>query len=152
VNFIGRYRMGIWEVFGAAGPAIYFNSFKADAFASYADSYYSTFYWGWEQAFDAFQIPLRVDKTWVGFGFNIGAGLNIRFCRAAAFTVEARYFACPAKDLGWEWKTGTYAGLNQVWTDYSFSSDAALGAAGMTTALRVKPSFFAIMAGLRYGF
>lgn len=42
-NIIGRYRMGVFELFGSAGPTIYFNSFKADAFSIYADSYYNTY-------------------------------------------------------------------------------------------------------------
>ena len=152
VNLVGRCRMGVFEVFGAAGPTVYFNSFKADALSIYADSNYNTFWWGWEQAFDAFQIPLRLDKSWVGFGFNAGAGLNIHVSRAAAFTVEAHYFGCPAKDLSWDWTPGTYNGQYGVWNNYSLSTAAAQEAMGQTTALRIKPSVLAIMAGFRYGF
>jgi hypothetical protein len=151
-NIIGRYRLGIFELFGSAGPAIYFNSIKADAFSIYADSYYNMHSWGWEQAFDAFQVPLQIDTSWVGFGFNAGAGLNIHISRAASFTIEARYFGCQAKDLSWDWTTGTHNGSYGVWNDYSFLAVAAEGAMGQTTAMRVNPSIFAIMGGFRYGF
>jgi opacity protein-like surface antigen len=151
-NIIGRYRLGMFKVFGSAGPAVYFNSFKADAFSIYADSFYSNQPWGWEQAFDAFQVSLRTDTSWVSLGFNAGAGLDIRISRRATFAIEARYFSSPAKDLDWGWTTGTYDGIYGIWSGYSLSVAAAQAALGMTTAQRVNPSLFSIMGGFRFDF
>jgi len=148
LNLIAKYRMGSVEIFGTAGPTIFFNSFEATASSIYGDSYY----YGFGQMVDFFEIPIQIPKTtWTGFGFNAGAGIDFKFSPSVALTLEARYFYCAAKELSWTWTTGTYSSFEygnfQDWTYNDFSA-----AESLTTTLKVNPSFFSFSGGFKFYF
>jgi opacity protein-like surface antigen len=160
LNLIGRYDTGSFSIFGSAGPTIYFNKFNADASSIWGDTYT----WWVFQWLDYFQIPVQIPETsWTGFGFNAGAGFDIKFSPSVAFTVEGRYFYCQSKELFWTWVPGTYSGLpytynggaaglfnNWVFTDAGLNG--AGGPASKTTSLIIKPSFFSISGGFKFFF
>jgi opacity protein-like surface antigen len=151
INLIAKYRMGSIELFASGGPAFFINKFEADATSLYGDSLYLSYWWGSEQFIDFFAIPVYIDQSWTGFGFDVGGGVDILFSPSMAFTVEARYFYCPNKDLYWTWQTGTYDSFEYGWFagwDYSDFSTAE----SLTSALTIKPSFFSISGGFKFFF
>jgi hypothetical protein len=69
-----------------------------------------------------------------------------------ALTIDARYFFCGAKELDWEWQGGTYSGFNEVFIDWEYDDADFKNAEDATTALKIKPSFFSIRAGIKIYF
>jgi opacity protein-like surface antigen len=150
LNLIAKYNAGTFGVYATAGPTLFIEKFNADSYSIYGDDIWSGWY------LDYFQIPITIpDTSWTGFGFNVGAGVELNISPSVAFVVEARYFYAPKKDFAWTWVTGIYNGIDytydggdfQNWHYTDFST-----AESKTTVLTVNPSFFTIMGGFKFFF
>ena len=152
LNLIAKYRMDPIEIFASAGPTIFFNSFEATASSIFPESIYQAYWWGWHQWVDFFEIPIAIQKTnWTGFGFNVGGGFDIKFSPSVALTVEARYFYCAPKELSWTWTTGTYSSFEYgYFSNFNYSDFST--EEGLTTTLKVNPSFFSFSGGFKFYF
>ena len=146
LNLVGRYDTGTFGLYASAGPAVFFNNFSADSSSIYGD--YGLL-WIFE-FIDWFDIPVFIPETkWTGFGFDAGAGFDIKFSPSVAFVVDARYFYCGKKDLFWTFQPGTYSGFNGI-LEYTY--DDLTGADEHIGPLSVNPSFFSITGGLKLFF
>jgi hypothetical protein len=158
LNIVGRYSTGKLDIFGTAGPTLFFNSYEATSFVGFGDtSYYSIIIWPYLYEFqyvDAFKIPARIPKTtWTGFGVNIGAGLDYWISPTVAVTLQARYFINPEKSLAWEWTPGTYNSIfYNNFTGWQYTADDFKDYEAKMGASKANLSFFAIAIGFIFGF
>jgi opacity protein-like surface antigen len=152
LNVVGRYRAGQVGVFAGAGPALFLNTFKAEAYGLWTDFYH------YGEFIDYFRIPVAIDKeSWTGFGFDAEAGLEFEVTPLVSLVAQGMYFYCPKKSLAWHWTPGTYNGESYWAANAHF---AAVGFGGslpgfydsLTGPLRIDPSFFTLTAGLRLRF
>ncbi len=152
LNFVGRYRAGRIGLFAGAGPAVYLNTFKADAYALW------TSYFHYGEFIDYFRIPVSVPETsWSGLGFDAEAGFEFEAAPAISVVVQGTYFYCPRKTLAWHWAPGVYDGEPYWAADDRFASVGFGGSLpefydSLTGPLKINPSFFALTAGLRLHF
>lgn len=153
LNGIWKGALGRNAWFLTGGPAYYRHSFRADASFGYGIS--TTAADGSEQYVDALRVGLRVPAaSWSSWGFDIGLGLIIKLSGLLGLQAEAGYFYSAPKTVRWTFVKGSYDGV-------LFSSIKAIsfndgdiefltggGNPKFETALRVKPSFLRLAAGL----
>jgi hypothetical protein len=153
LDVVGRYALGAVEVYGSAGVTLFRNSFEADNFIGWGSTFEFVWYVWVDQYVDAFQIPIRIEKTsWTAFGGNLGAGVSFRVIPALGLFVDGRYFYCPARELGWKWQAGTYTGLNNPYgyfTSWEITDADLASSQKVMTTLKVNPSFFSVTAGFK---
>jgi opacity protein-like surface antigen len=154
LNLVGKFKMDMVNVFLTAGPTLYFNSFEANSFVGFGDSYYTIIEPYLYQWVDAFQIPVSIPKTtWKSFGANFGLGIDIEVSPGVAITAEGRYFLVPKESLAWQWIPGTYDSIfYDNFTGWEYTADDLADYQAEITMLEVKPSFFSFTLGLRLTF
>jgi hypothetical protein len=144
LNAIARVALGpVVTAFLTAGPAYFTGTFSADSSIGYGRSWVDT-----AQNFDFFTIPVKLEKTVSGFGFNAGAGLEVWANRSVAILLEGAYFGGPSATEKWAVQAGPYesnitAGI--AWTNTALPAELADYIAPLT----VKLSFFKIVAGVK---
>ena len=158
LNAVYRRAGAKWSFYASAGPALYFNSYRADSMSGFGVSdtvrvrvfvppnWVETVI----QELDALPVPLAVPATtWVKLGYNIGGGADFSLGEQWALTAEIRYFKCPARDFEWTWTPGAYNGIMGVLTDWPFTAVNAVYAAAHTTPTTVRPSALRIAVGVK---
>lgn len=153
LDVVGRFSLGPVALSASGGATLFLNSFDASSFAGLGASFVDL-WWVWiDQYVDAFQIPLRIERTsWSALGGNLGLSLDVRIAGPMSLTLDGRYFLCPSKDFAWTWRAGTYTGLNNpqgYFSEWEFSDSDLAESQAATTRLRINPSFWAVTAGLK---
>jgi len=144
LNGIARIALGpVVTAFLTAGPTYFTGTFSADSRIGYGRSWIDT-----AQNLDFFTLPVKLEKTVKGFGFNAGAGLEIWAARSVAILVEGAYFGAPSASEKWAVQPGPYssnitAGI--TWADTALPGELADYIAPLT----VKLSFIKIVAGVK---
>lgn len=153
LDVVGRYGFGHVEIYGSAGVTLFRNSFEADNFVGWGATFEFVWYAWVDQYVDAFQIPVRIEKTsWTAVGGNLGLGLTVKVIPALGLFLDGRYFYCPTRELTWKWQAGTYTGLNNpfgYFTSWEIADADLAPFQAKTAALKVNPSFFALTAGFK---
>jgi hypothetical protein len=153
LDIVGKVGLGPVELYASAGATLFRNSFEADNFVGWGASFEFVWYVWVDQYVDAFQIPVRVEKTsWTAFGGNLGLGLNVKVIPALGLFLDGRYFFCPVKELSWKWQAGTYTGLNNpfgYFTNWEITDADLASFQAAATTLKVNPSFFSLTAGFK---
>jgi len=144
LNAIARVALGpVVTAFLTAGPAYFAETFSADSSIGYGRSWVDT-----AQNFDFFTIPVKLEKTVSGFGFNAGAGLEVWANRSVAILLEGAYFGGPSATEKWAVQAGPYESnitTGIAWTNTALPAELA----DYITPLTVKLSFFKIVAGVK---
>jgi len=158
LNALYEWRGPAWSFYVSAGPTLFFNSYEAQSMSGFgvSDSSLVRVYIppNWVetilQSVDALPVPLAVPaQSWVGFGFDIGAGADFRIDEKWAITADLRYFRCPARDFGWTWTVGTYSGIMGNLAGWPFTAANAAYAAEHTTTSTVGASSLRIALGVK---
>ena len=154
VNLIGKYRLKMLDLFVSAGPALFFNSFEANSFVGFMDTYsYSIIIWPYQYTFqyvDVFKVPASIKTSWMGFGGNVGFGFDFKVSPSVSVTAEGRYFLASVKSLPWEWTPGTYDGLFGTIKQRKFTADDFKAKQDKMEPADVKSSFFSFGLGIRF--
>jgi opacity protein-like surface antigen len=159
LNAIYEGRGNVWSFFVSAGPTLFFNSYEAQSMSGFgvSDSVKVTVNIPPNppqtiivQSVDALPVPLAVPaQSWVGLGFDLGAGVDFRIAEQWALTADIRYFICPSKDLGWTWIPGTYTGMMGNLANWPFTTENAAYAAEHTTPTTVSASSLRFAVGVK---
>lgn len=154
VNLIGKYRLKMLDLFVSAGPALFFNSFEANSFVGFMDTYsYSIIIWPYQYTFqyvDVFKVPVSIKTSWMGFGGNVGFGLDFKVSPSVSVTAEGRYFLASVKSLPWEWTPGTYDGLFGTIKQWNLTAEDFEAKQDKMEPVDVKSSFFSFGLGIRF--
>ena len=162
LNFIARVGRGRFEASVAGGPSVFINTLTAE----------TAFGYGFtktnppppapqvDQYVDALRVPLEFrERTWSRIGFNFSGGLVYKIPDTLGFSLEARYFFCPAKTLTWDFVAGQsdglyFSGQFPILRNVPFTEDDAQGILDdfKMTGLSVNPSFFQVVAGFKIYF
>jgi opacity protein-like surface antigen len=143
-NAIARVALGsVVTAFLTAGPTVFTGTFTADSSIGYGRAWFDT-----ARNIDFFTIPIKLEKTVTGFGFNVGAGLEVWAARSIAILLEGAYFGGPSTTEKWAVQAGPYtsnftAGI--TWANTALPGQLA----DYLTPLTVKFSFFKIVAGVK---
>jgi opacity protein-like surface antigen len=158
LNAVWRHRGRGFSISASAGPAVFFNSFRASARAGLGISEAAFIRTdtgsGWTQTVDQhldavaaeIEIPIR---RWTSVGFNAGLGADIGLSDRLTATVDFRFYHCRAKDVRWDWVSGTYPGRVEAGSSWEVTEDLARYAEGRMAAFHVDPSYFQIAAGFK---
>jgi opacity protein-like surface antigen len=158
LNVLYEWRQPKWEAYVSAGPTLFFNGFEALSTAGFGVSDVAKVLVfvppNWVetviQKVDALPVSVSVPaQSWVGFGFDLGGGVDYRLSDKWALTADVRYFSCPAKELTWAWAPGTYSGILGELPGWPFTEVNADYAADKTTALAVHASSLRFALGVK---
>ena len=154
LNIVGKFKLDKVNVFLTAGPTYYLNSFEANSFVGFGDTYFTIIEPYEYQWVDAFQIPVSIPKTtWQSFGANFGLGIEFEVSPGVAITAEGRYFLVPKENLVWQWIPGTYDSIfYDNFTGWEYTAEDLADYQAEMTTLEIKPSFFSFTVGIRFSF
>jgi opacity protein-like surface antigen len=157
LNGFGRWQKGKIEAIGSGGLTLFRNTFQSLALAGFSVSevaYVQTYNPPETtviQSVDALRVGLEIEKkSWLAVGANIGGEVDYRLTDKIGLTAGARYFLCPKKDFEWKWKPGIYDGIDNIVTEWEFTSmNAKYAEAKTKPPLKVNPSFFQFGLGIK---
>jgi hypothetical protein len=158
LNLVARFGNERFQGYVSGGPTLFLNSFEAtSAFGFGIEDPYQIIIWPYlysVDSIDAVNVGLDIPKTsWTGFGGNIGAGFTFYVSPSIGLSLDARYYLCPAKDLPWNFQTGSYDGLLDNLTGFDFTQDNVDYVLGLSDFMtKINPSFFKFTAGLTFRF
>ncbi len=144
LNAIARVALGpVVTAFLTAGPAYFAGTFSADSSMGFGASWMSTI-----SNLDFFTLPIRIEKTLNGFGYNAGLGLEVWAGPSLAITLEGDYYGGPSATAAWAVQSGPYvSNINTglTWTDLTLAGRSP----DSIPPLTIKLSFFKIAAGVK---
>ena len=159
LNAIYEGRGEVWSFFVSAGPTLFFNSYEAQSMSGFGVSDSVIVIVGIPpnkprtdiiQSVDALPVPIAVPaQSWIGWGFDVGAGVDFLIAEKWALTADLRYFSCPSRDLSWTWTPGTYTGILGYMANWPFTAANAAYAAEHTTLTTVSPSSLRFAVGVK---
>jgi hypothetical protein len=144
LNGVWRFALGpIVTTYFTAGATYFHGSLKIDSSIGYGDTWTDT-----AQLLDFFTIPVKIDSSVSGIGFNAGVGLDAWVNRSMSIFIEAAYFGGPKGTGNWTVQAGPYAS-NMV-SGYTLT-DATLPArvAAYLTPVSYNLSNFRFVAGIK---
>ncbi|MBM3310057.1 MAG: hypothetical protein FJY80_00960 [Candidatus Aminicenantes bacterium] len=157
LSLVRRFSGEKFEGFVSAGPAVFFSTISAETGFGYGVTKIDP---ALVQHIDALGVGLEWrDKAWTKAGASLGAGIAFKLHETLGFSLEGRYFACPAQTLAWDFVLGSYNGLffsstNPLMRNVPFDeSDVTFVNEGAKLkGPRVSASFFQLLVGLKVFF
>ena len=148
LNGVFRFAIGSnMNAYITAGPAYFMGKINDTATSAFAWSWWV----GTTQYLDYIPMPISINQTINGIGFNAGAGIDLFLGDSFGLFFEAAYFAGPSADESWVFQPGTYRGATVPSIQWTVSQAAidALGLSSRITPLAVKLSFMKAAAGVK---
>ena len=132
----------------SAGVSYFTGKLKVETTRGYAFTWQSDP----NQYIDYIDVPMKVDASVSGIGFNAGAGLDLVLISNVALNIEAAYFSGKTMTESWQHMPGTYPG--NIFPAISWSVDQTYTdkMSQQVTPLELKTSFFKILAGVKFLF
>ena len=144
LNGFVRLALGpIVTAFLTGGPTYFTGKFSADSSIGYARSWFDT-----AQNFEVYAVPVKMDQSIKGWGFNVGTGLEVWVNRTVAILLEGAYFGGPTATQKWAVQAGPYepsstGGIR--WTDPALPEALA----NYVSPVAIQLSFFKIVTGVK---
>jgi len=138
LNFV--YRIDLGKSLNAniiLGPTLFITNTEL-----YGTMGYTAFY---DDDIDLFHIDLYHESTSVSFGFDIGAGIDLKLTPNIAFYCEGAYYICPSIAKSWQYNSGVYEGELGLLIFNVEDDSIDIGDYGF----EIKPSFFKFTAGIK---
>jgi len=144
-------RLGTKDVLGAfisGGLVVSVNEVNANAYIGKAFTYDNLFY----QWIDAARLPFAIHEPWTALGFDLGAGINVRFSPNVGLGAEVRYFYCPPRELQWSCEGGYFNGIyfGNISLNLAVSDADSIG--NNISKITIDPSFIRFSAGVKFYF
>jgi hypothetical protein len=152
ISFNGIYRFSAGtnvNLFVTAGASYFTGKFNLASTFGYA--------WSWwvgnVNYLDYFSIPVSVNKSLSGIGFNAGAGLEFQLGGSFGLVLEADYFGGPSTAEKWRVHAGSYPSGSGSSVSFTIPASAESDFSDyIAPAVNIKLSFFKIVAGIKIGF
>jgi opacity protein-like surface antigen len=151
LNAVYKFDLGMISPYISAGPTFFLAKLKMDTTIGLGNT------WLWQdevgdlwRIFDYFPIPMFVDESLNGIGFNFGAGLDVALSPSFGLTLDLSYFLKGGSKVAWSFRPGTYD--SQIdpaaweWTLSKLDLDNMLD---YIPEISVNLSFFKILVGLK---
>lgn len=149
LNLIYKVRSGGFIVPYISGGVSYFTGkVNADTYRGYG------FTWTDEtnRYIDYLDIPLVIDTSLSGIGFNAGGGLDLVFTPNIALSVEAVYFIGKTIEEFWNPVPGIYSGNNFPDVTWTVEQEFMESIIEEVPPLEIKTSFLKLQAGIKFLF
>ena len=145
LNAVYKFDLGMISPYISAGPSFFLAKLKADSTLGCAAT--------WEQGgymyIDYFAIPMFVDESLNGIGFNFGAGLDVLLSPSFGLTVDVVYFLKGGAKVKWDFTPGEFdSHINSGWT-WTLDKTDLTNILDYIPDLSVNLSFFKIQVGLK---
>jgi hypothetical protein len=145
LNAVYKFDLGMISPYISAGPSFFLAKLNADSTLGCA----TTWLYGGYVYLDYFAIPMFVDESLNGIGFNIGAGLDVALSPSFALTIDAAYFIKGETKVKWDFRPGEFdSHINDGWT-WTLSKSDLTDILDYIPDLSVNLSFFKIQVGLK---
>ncbi|MGB9006844.1 MAG: hypothetical protein WCB96_14060 [Candidatus Aminicenantales bacterium] len=145
LNVVYKFDLGMISPYISAGPSFFLAKLKADSTLGCT----TTWIYGGYMYIDYFAIPMFVDESLNGIGFNFGAGLDVLLSPSFGLTVDIAYFLKGEAKVKWDFTPGEYdSHINSGWTWTLDKADLA-DILDYIPDLSVNLSFFKIQVGLK---
>jgi hypothetical protein len=149
LNAIVRFPIGAtMDAYITAGPSYFMGKINAASSMGVGLTWWTSYY---NQRIDYFQVPLTINKSVNGIGFNAGAGLDIRFGESFGVFLEGAYFMGPSSTQDWLVAPGSYPSMIAAGYTLALTQDVIDNAHLSTrmSPLEVKLSFMKLAAGIK---
>ncbi len=130
------------------GLSYFSGSFKASTTAGYGFTYIYDVY----RRIEYVSMPLSLEVSLDGAGFNVGGGFELRLLPNLALNMDAVFFYRSKIYKSWSVETGTYAGNNFPELALSVDQELADAISENLSLVTINPSFFKFQAGLTFLF
>ncbi len=149
LNLIYKAQGGGFIVPYISGGVSYFTGkIKADTYRGYGYTWTE----GITRYIDYTDIPLVIDASLSGIGFNAGGGLDLVFTPNIALSLEGIYFVGKTIEEFWNPVPGTYPGNNFPDVSLQIDQDFADAIVDEVPPLEIKTSFLKLQAGIKFLF
>jgi opacity protein-like surface antigen len=151
ISFNLIYRIqnsGVFIPYVSAGVTYFTGNVKISTRGAYAFSYVSGDY----RRIEYLSLPLGIDESLSGVGFNLNGGFDFRLMKNMALTVDAAYFIKSKTDKNWTVAPGTYPGNNFPELSWMIDQELAEILSDALVPLSINPSFFKVVGGIKFIF
>jgi opacity protein-like surface antigen len=139
---------GVFIPYISAGVTYFTGNVKISTRGAYAFSYVSGDY----RRIEYLSLPLGIDESLSGVGFNLNGGFDIRLMKNMALTVDAAYFIKSKTEKKWAVAPGTYPGNNFPELSWIIDQESAEILSDALGTLSINPSFFKVVGGIKFIF
>ncbi|MGB7294028.1 MAG: hypothetical protein WBC70_00425 [Candidatus Aminicenantales bacterium] len=139
---------GVFIPYISAGVTYFTGNVKISTTGAYAFSYVSGDY----RRIEYLSLPLRMDESLSGVGFNLNGGFDFRLMKNIALTVDAAYFIKSKIEKNWAVAPGTYPGNNFPEFSWIIDQEFADILSDALGTLSINPSFFKVAGGIKFIF
>jgi opacity protein-like surface antigen len=139
---------GIFIPYISAGVTYFTGKVRILTTGAYAFSYVSGDY----RRIEYLDLPVDMDESLSGIGFNVNGGFDLRFMKNIALTVDVAYFFKSKMEKNWAVAPGTYPGNNFPELSWVVDQEFADMLSDALGPLSINPSFFKVVGGIKFIF
>ncbi len=146
LNAVYKFELGMISPYISAGPSFFLAKLKADSTLGCATTWTQSGY----MYIDYFPIPMFVDESLNGIGFNFGAGLDVALSPSFGLTLDLSYFLKGGSKVAWSFRPGTYdSQIDLAAWEWTLSKSDLDNILDYIPEISVNLSFFKILVGLK---
>ncbi|MGB9005238.1 MAG: outer membrane beta-barrel protein, partial [Candidatus Aminicenantales bacterium] len=147
LDLVYRFQAGFFAPYLNAGVSYFISKFKAETNIGWSNSWWRTYLV--EQAYDYLVLPVSIDESLNGVGFNFGAGFDFLLGPSLAITLDATYFLGQSVEAKWYMPPGQYYYTGWTNTYTIFSQADSNEFADYVDPVKINTSFFKILFGIK---
>jgi outer membrane protein W len=147
LDLVYRFPAGSFAPYLNAGISYFISNFKSETNIGWSNSWWITYLV--QQAYDYLVLPVSIDESLNGVGFNFGAGFDFLLGPSLALTLDASYFLGPSVEAKWYMPPGDYYYVGWTNTYTTFTQADSNEFADYVDPVKINTSFFKILFGLK---